>query len=238
MNGGKNGRGKNKSERGSRMLTETGAGELGSLTLVLLGIQHLIQFSGYVHWSQHEYVNGIVNSYCSLFKTSLLQAYVYTPVAQSLHYCIHNSHYVRSVVSELKTKMHQHNLVAVMTETLWNVDGEVRIPNHWWRIMQAVVLSVWGQQRFFTWFRKVYQLWQFPSRRRTWAVTYFHQFSTSSRLVDILKLSRCRVVQRHRGYLGYPWQCWEIKEWEGVVQGQDLEKNKLKSYLLFSVTQF
>jgi len=46
MNGGKNGRGKNKSERGLRMLTETGAGELGSLTLVLLGIQHLIQFSG------------------------------------------------------------------------------------------------------------------------------------------------------------------------------------------------
>jgi hypothetical protein len=46
---------------------------------------------------------------------SHLQAYVYTPAAQSLHYCIHTSHYVRSAVSELKTKMHQQTLVASMT---------------------------------------------------------------------------------------------------------------------------
>jgi hypothetical protein len=38
MSGGKNEGGRNKSERGSRMLIETGAGELGSLTPVLLGI--------------------------------------------------------------------------------------------------------------------------------------------------------------------------------------------------------
>lgn len=60
---------------------------------------------------------------------------------------------------------------------------------------------------------------------------------TSSHLVDILKVSTCRALQRHRGYLGYPWQYREMKVWGGVVQESNLERNKLKSYRLFSITQ-